>query len=116
MNSAFARFLVEVWCMTCGIAWVRWNRPLHISGSRWMKTALPRHQHVVEHREPVALVEPRRQRVVHARGGVLVHHRGPARRKRSPGVATGIAEAEGIGRRLGVGGEKGRRHTRISSE
>ena len=38
MNSAFARFLVEVWCMTCGIAPVRWYRPLHISGSRWMKT------------------------------------------------------------------------------
>ena len=38
MNSAFARFLVENWCMTCGIAPVRLNNPLHISGSRWMKT------------------------------------------------------------------------------
>jgi hypothetical protein len=35
--------------------------------------ALPRHQHVVEHRQPVALVEPRGERVIHRRGGVLVH-------------------------------------------
>jgi hypothetical protein len=40
--------------------------------------ALPRHQHVVKDHHCIGLVEARRQRVIHRRGGVLVDHRGAA--------------------------------------
>ena len=71
--------------------------------------ALPRHQHIVEYRQPVALIEPRRQREIHRRGGVLVYDRWAAD-KAQPLCRYGNCEAERIRRGFVVGRQKRRGH------
>jgi hypothetical protein len=77
--------------------------------------ALPRHQHIVEDREPVALVEPRGERIIHHRGAVLMHHRRPAD-EAQPFRRDRDREPERIGRGLGIGREKVDGITNMSSE
>ena len=49
--------------------------------------ALPRHEHIVEDHHRIRLVEPRRERIVHRRAGVLMHDRRPADEAQPLGVA-----------------------------
>jgi len=82
--------------------------PIAQRGIAMNKDALPRHQHVVEDRHRIGLVEARRERVIHRRGGVLVDHRRPADEAQTRRVDPD-AEPEGV--RLGflAGGDVGRR-------
>src|ERR1700736_5876358 len=71
MNSDFARELVHDLRHDAGAI----VEAVAQRGIAMNEDALPRHQHVVEDRHRIGLVEARRERVIEQRGGVLVDHR-----------------------------------------
>ena len=109
MNSAFARFLLEVWCINLRHRLGTLKEAVAHLRLAVDEDALPGHRHVVEDGEPVALVEARRQRKVHRRGSILMHDRGSAN-KAQPRAGDRDREPERVWRRLRIGSEKGRRH------